>query len=98
MFKENPTTGYTWQLQSLQDLGLSSSLRLVSSEYVQDQNRRGAVGVGGIRTFLFEALAQTEADVNFYHGRAWEMKKDTDDGKTLESYVQKVIHLAVGAV
>lgn len=70
----------------------------MSSDYVQDPNRRGAVGVGGVRTFVFEALGQVEGDINFYHGRSWEMKKETESGKSLQSYVQKVIHVAVGGI
>ena len=93
MLRENPTTGYIWQVldDDLTSEGLINAIKVESANYVQDQNRRGAVGVGGIRTFQFKVIGASQGNLNLYHGRTWEMKSLSDKGISLKSYIQKVI-------
>lgn len=52
---ENPSTGYAWKRTS--DLGLNV-LAKVSSTFVQNDNPKGAVGVGGMRVFRYHAITK----------------------------------------
>ena len=75
MLKENPTTGYIWQVidSDLEKNGLTQVLKMKGSQFAQDENRRGAVGVGGVRTMQFQAVGKGEGNLNLYHGRSWEI-------------------------
>jgi predicted secreted protein len=53
-FRENPSTGYTWNCNHPNQIG-TTSLNLVSSTYVQDPAPPGFTGVPGNRICLFQA-------------------------------------------
>jgi len=64
----NPTTGYSWDYTIIPD-GVVGE---VSNEFVQDNASAGTVGVGGTFVFVFEGVAEGEAEIMFYYTRPWE--------------------------
>ena len=48
--KENPTTGYSWNVTN------SSGLEIVNSTYTMDAAREGMVGVGGVHDWIVKAV------------------------------------------
>jgi inhibitor of cysteine peptidase len=48
--KENPTTGYSWNVTN------STGLEILSDEYVMDKAGEKMVGVGGVHTWTVEAV------------------------------------------
>src|SRR4051794_24145900 len=59
LLKENPSTGYKWIVLDtlLEKSGLTKVLKNSHQSFKQDENRRGAVGVGGTRSLEFEILS-----------------------------------------
>jgi inhibitor of cysteine peptidase len=62
----NPTTGYTWQTQALDESVLSLT---GEPSYVSDTD---LVGSGGTMTFEFEAVAAGQTDLTLTYHRPWE--------------------------
>ena len=93
--KENPTTGYIWQIlpSDLATQGLDKVLKVRGSKYEQDPKSRGAVGHGGVRKFQFHVIGEGQGNINFFYGRSWEIQKQQDQGLTLESFIQKIVPL-----
>ncbi len=56
-----------------------------------DENKRGAVGVGGVRKFTFHVTGEGEGNLNFLFGRPWEINSQVQAGQSISTYVQKVI-------
>ncbi len=63
---ENPTTGFRWQVASI-DAGI---LRPQADDYVAGADT--GVGGGGLRVFFFEAASSGAADVRLELKRSWE--------------------------
>ena len=69
----NPTTGYTWQIQTD-----SRHLALLGQEF--EPGGKG-VGAGGREVFRFHVLASGEAEIDCEYRRPW------DKGKTGSRFV-----------
>ena len=61
----NPTTGYTWNLSSIE----KQSISLVEKSYKPSSTRCGA---GGTYTFTFSAASKGETPLSLFHSRQWE--------------------------
>jgi predicted secreted protein len=72
----NPTTGYTW-VYTISPEGI---LHKISTKYIPDQTGGAVGGSGGKFIFLFEALAEGEAELTFSYLRVWET--DTSPAET----------------
>lgn len=75
----NPTTGYTWSVNSY-DTGI---LSLEGHDYTADTS--DGVGSGGTFTFLFKALAPGSSTIKLSYARPWE--KDVPAAKTYSTEV-----------
>jgi inhibitor of cysteine peptidase len=78
--KENPTTGYSWQLN------LSKSLSILSDEYTQDKfpgEKEAPEGRGGIHSWVIQATAPGSQQVNGVYRRAWENTTGTEENFAL---------------
>lgn len=71
--------------------GVDRIIRVIDHKYEADDNRRGAVGVGGARRFRFKVIGIGKGDLNFIHGRPWETNAKVDAKEDISSLVQKVI-------
>jgi inhibitor of cysteine peptidase len=67
-FAENPSTGYTWAI----DTAASQGLAIIA--IVDGGHRRGATmpGAPGTRSWTFRALKPGHADIVFAYRRPWE--------------------------
>ena len=74
--------------------GIANVIKLKGSTFKQDENRRGAVGVGGIRTLEFEFIGIGEGDLKLFHERSWDLEAYLAQGDDLNNYVQKIIRVA----
>jgi len=54
----NRTTGYSWYIGSFDE----QALQFVRSAYKTTRNKRGLVGRGGTRTFVFKAKESTQSN------------------------------------
>jgi inhibitor of cysteine peptidase len=66
--KENPTTGYSWQLN------LSKGLSILSDEYTQDKflgEKEAPEGKGGIHSWVIQATAPGSQQVNGIYKQPW---------------------------
>lgn len=61
----NPTTGYSWQVESADDSVVSAA----EPEYVSESD---LIGAGGIFTFTFTAAGPGETQVHLVYVRPWE--------------------------
>ena len=78
--KENPTTGYSWQLN------LSQGLSLVSDKYYPPESREGEepiVGAGGVHLWEIKADSEGYPQVTAIYKRSWENETGTEDKFTL---------------
>jgi inhibitor of cysteine peptidase len=70
--KENPSTGYSWEIS------LSKGLGLVSSEYyplIPSNNvQKLIVGTAGLHLWKFKAIARGDQQVKGIYRRSWERK------------------------
>ncbi|NLO27825.1 MAG: META domain-containing protein [Actinobacteria bacterium] len=67
----NPTTGFTWTAVMSEEA--AAIFRQVGEPvYVPDPAEEPTVGVGGVYTFTFEALAAGEAVLKLEYARPWE--------------------------
>ena len=59
LLKENPSTGYIWEVleTELKKNNLYGVISPRGHSYEQDENRRGAVGVSGVRKFVLAATS-----------------------------------------
>ena len=53
------------------------------TSFTQDENRRGAVGVGGVRTLTFNVTGPGEGDLEFVNARPWELQPMIEAGKDI---------------
>jgi inhibitor of cysteine peptidase len=63
---ENPTTGFSWELE------LSSGLSVVSDSYQTTPGREGMPGAGGTHTWTIEATTAGTQTIAGYYSRPWE--------------------------
>ena len=78
--KENPTTGYSWQLN------LNKSLSILIDEYTQDKfpgEKEAPEGRGGIHSWVIQATAPGSQQVNGIYKRPWENTTGTEQNFTL---------------
>ena len=79
LLSENPTTGYTWQLND----GLNSDLISLESSYKTDAHAPGMVGVGGVKEITIKALKSGTGKFQAQNSRSWEFKGwDNFDGSS----------------
>ena len=64
--KENPTTGYSWQLK------LSPGLSVLSENYTQDPAPEGNTGVGGVHLWEIKVVAPGSQQIKGIYRQAWE--------------------------
>ena len=75
--RENPSTGYSWQLN------VSEGLTLLSDGYTQDEAPEGDVGVPGNRSWIIEAVDQGSQQVNGIYKQSWMNTTGTEENFTL---------------
>jgi inhibitor of cysteine peptidase len=78
--KENPTTGYSWQLN------LSKGLSILSNEYTEYKlpgEKEVTPGRGGTHSWLIQATAPGRQQVNGIYKRSWENTTGTEENFTL---------------
>jgi len=78
--KENPTTGYSWQLN------LSEGLSLLSDEYYppeSNETEQPLVGAGGVHLWEIKATAEGSQQITGIYKRSWENITGTEDNFTL---------------
>lgn len=74
--KENPSTGYSWQV----DIE-NNSIELLKEDFKSLTTANDKkVGAGGSKNYEFRANQKGSCEVIFTHGRAWE-----DTGKTIKT-------------
>ncbi|WP_052723351.1 protease inhibitor I42 family protein [Methanosarcina barkeri] len=68
ILKENPSTGYSWQLR------LSSGLNQLSDKYQPFESPKNnfVIGAGGLRLWKIEGVAKGNQQVNAIYKRPWE--------------------------
>jgi len=71
--RENPSTGYSWELN------LGEGLSIVSDNYTQDPAPEGMCGVSGTHLWVIEAVAPGNQQVNGIYKRPWESTTGTED-------------------
>jgi inhibitor of cysteine peptidase len=78
--RENPTTGYEWELN------LSQGLSLVSDEYESPESEKGEhplVGAGGVHVWEIKADSEGTQQVTAVYRRSWENETGTENRFTL---------------
>jgi inhibitor of cysteine peptidase len=74
---ENPTTGYSWELER------SEGLNLLGDEYIQDEPpaemEQPIVGAGGAHIWELEAVAKGEQQLTGIYKRPWEEETGEED-------------------
>ena len=65
----NPTTGYRWQPAAPTEAGV---LRHVGNTYAPNTSSPGAVGVGGVETWTYQAQATGRTTIRLHYVRPWE--------------------------
>ncbi|WP_048136639.1 protease inhibitor I42 family protein [Methanosarcina horonobensis] len=78
--EENPTTGYSWELN------LSQGLDNVSGTYYPPESKEGEqplVGAGGVHLWEIKAMAEGTQQVTAVYRRSWENETGTEDRFTL---------------
>jgi len=75
--RENPSTGYSWQLN------LSQGLSILSDEYTQDPAPEGYTGVLGTRQWEIKAVTPGSQQVKGIYKRPWEDTTGAEDNFTL---------------
>ena len=94
ILKENPTTGYRWMIFDtlLERFGLIDVVRQSNSSYQSDDNPRGMMGVGGVRTLEFEAIGVGKGDLYMIYVRPWEVDQN---GPDYENGLGRIISITV---
>ncbi|TGC09214.1 protease inhibitor I42 family protein [Methanolobus halotolerans] len=67
MLKENPTTGYTWNLTA------SPGLSMVDEFYEEEIEGNQLVGAGGTHKWVFEIIENEEQNISATYKRSWEV-------------------------
>lgn len=78
--QENPTTGYSWELD------LSKGLSLVSDKYYPPESKEGEqplIGAGGVHVWEIKADSEGIQQVTAVYRRSWENESSTEDRFTL---------------
>jgi inhibitor of cysteine peptidase len=75
--KENPTTGYAWELN------LSKGLSILNDNYTQDPAPPGDTGVGSTHSWMIQAAVPGTQQVNGIYRRHWENTTGTEENFTL---------------
>ncbi|KKG08610.1 protease inhibitor I42 family protein [Methanosarcina sp. 2.H.A.1B.4] len=78
--KENPTTGYSWELN------LSQGLSRISDKYYPPESKEGEeplVGAGGVRQWEIKADSEGNQQITAVYKRSWENETGTEDKFTL---------------
>ena len=70
LMKENPSTGYTWQVND----GLISDLISLDSSFKTDAHAPGMVGVGGVKEITIKALKSGSGKFQAQNSRPWEFE------------------------
>ncbi|HEY3361452.1 MAG TPA: protease inhibitor I42 family protein [Methanosarcina sp.] len=76
--RENPSTGYSWQLN------LSQGFRILSYEYTQDQAPKGSVGVPGTRQWEIKTVTLGSQQITGIYKRPWENVTGEENTFTLK--------------
>jgi len=63
--EENPTTGYIWKIQSIND----KHLHLIEDKFEKADN---GVGSGGIKTFRLENISEGSSELQIVLSNSWE--------------------------
>jgi inhibitor of cysteine peptidase len=79
---ENPTTGYQWQIEAFDPGVLSAS----GSDFAAASG--GRLGGGGLRTFVFTALAPGGTPVRLVYRRPWEPKAQAGEAFEVRIHVR----------
>lgn len=66
--ESNPTTGYSWELAEFDE----AVLKLKLYKYVPHEHAPGQMGVGGEKTWYFQAQSQGSATLHLEYARSWE--------------------------
>ena len=74
--QENPSTGYSWQLN------LSQGLRILCDKYIQNPAPQGIVGVPGTHLWIIKAITQGNKHVIGVYKRPW----ITGTSKTVKAF------------
>ncbi|ABD41775.1 conserved hypothetical protein [Methanospirillum hungatei JF-1] len=77
--KENPTTGYTW------NVSVSDGLAIVNDSFIGPENKQ-IVGAGGVHMWTLEAIAPGNQTFTGVYRRSWEPPADADT-----TYIQRYI-------
>jgi len=75
--KENPTTGYTW------NVSVSEGLAIVNDTFIGPENKQ-IVGAGGVHMWTLEAIAPGDQTFTGVYRRSWEPPSDADT-----TYIQR---------
>ena len=75
---ENPTTGYIWKINSLDEKHLNYN----EKEY---EISGEAVGAGGMKTFYLEVINEGKSELSFTLGNPWENDTVETFNVTIES-------------
>ena len=75
---ENPTTGYQWEINSIDDKHLKST----EKEYEMSGE---AVGAGGMKTFYLEVIKEGISELHFSLAKPWENEPVDTFNVTIES-------------
>jgi len=73
--KANPSTGYRWEMADLDE----TILPLLTRDYKQREAEPGMVGVGGIVTLSFKAIAAGQANIKLIYTRPQSGEDDIAD-------------------
>ena len=79
---ENPTTGYQWHIEAFDARVLTAS----GSDFAAPSG--GLLGAGGLRTFVFTALAPGSTPVRLVYRRSWEPKAPAGEAFEVRIQVQ----------
>ena len=80
--KENPTTGYEWNVTN------SSGLEIVNDTYIMDAAPRGMMGVGGIHEWLLKAVKLGNQTFSAVDIRSFEAPKGDEETYKLDVLVE----------
>ena len=81
--KSNRTTGYSWA--EIKDKTDAKVLKSAGGEYATDAHPEGMVGVGGVETWTFTAVAPGRTEIALGYARPWE--KDKEPAETFKAVV-----------
>jgi inhibitor of cysteine peptidase len=80
--KENPTTGYMWNVTN------STGLEIVNDTYVIDSAPEGMVGVGGVHEWVLKAIEAGNQTFSGVYMRSFETPTGSEDTYNLEVTVE----------